>query len=319
MPRRPRSSLPVSFFHVINRGVRKLPIFTRPVEYRAFLNVLAGGLERYPVRLLSYCVLSNHWHLVIDTGTTATLSRFVKWVSATHAIRWHHRHKTVGQGALYQGRFRAIPIEHGAQLVRVCRYVERNALSATLVRRSQDWPWCSLSQRLRLDTRVPLATAPFLASAAWTDHVNADQPDQDPIEQLLWELDDRPNGSLRRETKTKPTSGTELLKPVEKSPVPLPHFADDPGVVAGVGETGEDGVGVGGGADEDQADPHVENAEHLGVADAAGALEPGKQRRRRPAGPVQREAAPLRKRARQILRNAPAGDVRHALDRSGYE
>ncbi len=317
MPRRPRRSLPVPFFHVINRAVRKLPIFARPPDYRAFLAVLSTGLQHHPVRLLSYCVLSNHWHLVVDAGTVATLSRFMKWVSATHAIRWHRRHQTVGQGPLYQGRFRAIPIESGAQLVRVCRYVERNALSAKLVQRAQDWPWCSLSQRLRLDERVPLSTAPFLGTTAWSEYVNAAQPLQDLVEGHLWEIGEAM--SAPEPSRVDPTSGTNLWKPVEKTPVPLPHFADHPGVVAGVGEGGEDGVGVVGGADEDQADAHVEGTKHLGVADAARPLKPRKKRRRRPAAAIEAETTALGKRARKVLRDAAAGDVGHALDRPRYE
>ena len=103
--------------------------------------------------------------------------RVHQWVTATHAIRWHRRHKTVGQGPLYQGRFKSRSRSRTAHNSSACAVTSNETRSrARLVRRAQDWPWCSLSQRLRLDTRVPLATAPFLASAAWTDHVNAAQP-----------------------------------------------------------------------------------------------------------------------------------------------
>jgi putative transposase len=197
---------------VINRGVRKLPIFLRPADYRAFLLVLREGLDRYPIQLLSYCILSNHWHLVVGPDTTPSLSRFVKWVAATHAIRWHHRHETIGQGPLYQGRFQALPIDGAADLVRVCRYVERNGLAAGLVQRAQDWPWCSLSQRLRVDdVGVPLVTTPFLASTAWCDHVNAPATAHDLVEEQRWKLKIKPG----------PTSGTLGPETVEKSPVPL--------------------------------------------------------------------------------------------------
>ena len=81
----------------------EIPIFTRPTEYRAFIDVLDDGLERYPVKLLAYCVMSNHWHLVVGPEGTESLSRFMRWVSSTHAVRWHHRHGTVGQGAAVQG------------------------------------------------------------------------------------------------------------------------------------------------------------------------------------------------------------------------
>src|SRR5688572_18358568 len=124
MPRRLRLAMSASFFHVINRSARRAPIFTRPTDYQAFLTVLQAGLERYPVRLLAYCILSNHWHMVVGPPDPKTLTGFVRWVTATHAIRWHRRHKTVGEGSLYKGRFLAIPIDQAANLVRVCRYVE---------------------------------------------------------------------------------------------------------------------------------------------------------------------------------------------------
>jgi putative transposase len=162
MARRPRSALAASYFHVINRSVRKVPIFTRPSDYRAFLTVLRQGLIRHPARLVSYCILSNHWHLVVGPNSIKDLSRLMHWVTVTHSVRWHRRHQTVGQGPVYQGRFKCQPIDATAVLMRVCRYVERNALRAGLVRRAQDWPWCSLSERLRADARLPLVSTSFL-------------------------------------------------------------------------------------------------------------------------------------------------------------
>jgi putative transposase len=212
MPRRPRSATPASFFHVINRTARRVPIFIRPNDYRAFVDVLDEGLALYPIQLLAYCVMSNHWHLVLGSSSTSDLSGFMRWVSATHAIRWHHRHGTVGQGALYKGRFQARPIDNAASLVRVCRYVERNALAAGLVKRAEDWPWCSLSERFRSDRRLPLAFTPFLVSSAWLAHVNAPATPADlaikqECNQAMWE-------------DTNPTSVPHKPKSVGKTPVP---------------------------------------------------------------------------------------------------
>ena len=74
-----------------------------------------------------------------------------------------------------------------ADLVHVCRYVERNALRAGLVRRAQDWPWCSLADRLRLEPRVTLHSAPFLSSATWIEHVNSGSSLRDEIRDLMLE------------------------------------------------------------------------------------------------------------------------------------
>ena len=223
MSRRRRSNLEAPFFHVLNRSVRKAPIFRRPPDYRAFLGVLQEGLDRFPVRLVAFCILSNHWHLVLEPAGTDGLIRFMHWVSTTHAIRWHRRRDTTGQGPVYEGRYRSIPIDGTGELMRVCRYVERNALRAGLVQRAQDWPWCSLAERLRLNPEVVLKPARFLTSQAWIDHVNAAGS--------AWEQIEEPNELVRfdplprRRRRTRRTPGTESSGSVEKTydpEIPIP-------------------------------------------------------------------------------------------------
>jgi putative transposase len=172
MPRRPRSAATPAYFHVINRAAAKVPLFVRPRDYRDFLAILREGLTRHPVPVISYCLMANHWHLVIGPTGTLLLSQLMHWVSTTHAVRFRRRHDSVGTGPVYQGRFKAKQIEDAASLIRTCRYVERNALTAGLVHRAQDWPWSSLSDRRQATQRVPLRGADFLASDVWVDHVN---------------------------------------------------------------------------------------------------------------------------------------------------
>ena len=185
MPRRARSTQRASYFHVINRSVRRLVLFTQPADYRAFLSILSQALEKHPVRLIAYSVMPNHWHLVLGQTDTATLSRCLHWVTSTHAIRLNRFRRSVGEGPVYQGRFTSMEIPAVGDLVRVCRYVERNALQAGLVRQAQDWPWASLSERLQSSPCVPLVNAPFLATRAWADYVNTTRPGDDAGENLL--------------------------------------------------------------------------------------------------------------------------------------
>ncbi len=189
MPRRARSTQRASYFHVINRSVRRLVLFTQPADYRAFLAILAQALEQHPIRLIAYCVMPNHWHLVVGPTDTPTLSRCLHWVTATHAIRLNQHRRTVGHGPVYQGRFNSVEIPAVGDLVRVCRYVERNALQARLVRRAQDWPWASLSERLQPAQDLPMVNAPFLGTRAWADYVNAPRPGDDAVEALLEPVD----------------------------------------------------------------------------------------------------------------------------------
>ena len=214
MPRPRRADLDAPYVHVVNRAVGRAPILTRRTDYRAFLKVLGQGLEKYPVTLVAYCLLSNHWHLILEPAGTTALARFMQWVTATHAIRWHRHHKTVGTGPVYQGRYHATPLPGVADLVGACRYVERNALAAGLVRRAEDWPWGSLSARQRPSPVVALKSARFLVSQAWIDHVNAVlSPGDRRIPVYCEDLNPRAVGRW--------TSGTGRRKSVENSSDPL--------------------------------------------------------------------------------------------------
>ena len=131
-------------YHVLNRSNAKMPIFKKEADYEAFERVLEEAVERSETRLLAYCVLRTHWHLVVWPREDGELSRFTGWLTLTHTQRWHaHRHST-GTGHVYQGRFKSFPVQEDEHFYAVCRYVERNALRANLVTRAEDWRWNSL-------------------------------------------------------------------------------------------------------------------------------------------------------------------------------
>jgi putative transposase len=121
-------------------------IFRHDGDFEAFEAVLAEAVERSAggVQLLAYCVMANHWHLVVRTTTDGALSPFMKWLTLTHTQRYQVAHRQVGHGPLYQGRFKSFVIQSGEHLLTVCRYVERNAARASLVERAEDWRWSSL-------------------------------------------------------------------------------------------------------------------------------------------------------------------------------
>ena len=148
MPRTRRLTQANYVYHVLNRGAKKGLLFEDPSDYADFEELLGEARERVPMRILAYCLMPNHWHLLLWPLTDGDLTRFVKWLSTTHACRWAHDHDCVGEGAVYQSRFKSIPIERGPHLVWAWRYVERNALRADLVSKAEDWPWCSLRKRM---------------------------------------------------------------------------------------------------------------------------------------------------------------------------
>ena len=115
-------------YHVLNRANGRLPIFQKDSDYAAFERILGEALAYVPgMRLLAYCLLPNHWHLVLWPRHDGELSTFGHWLTLTHTQRWHAHYHDVGTGHLYQGRFKSFPIEQDDHFLQVCRYVERNA------------------------------------------------------------------------------------------------------------------------------------------------------------------------------------------------
>jgi putative transposase len=164
-------------YHVLNRANARLPIFETEGDYEAFERVLTEAVERTDTRLLAYCVLPNHWHLVVWPREDGELSRFTGWLTLTHTQRWHAHRQSTGSGHVYQGRFKSFLVQEDDHFYTLCRYVERNALRANLVTRAEDWRWGSL-YRWKQGTsqeKSLLAAWPQPRRGAWVEYVNAPQ------------------------------------------------------------------------------------------------------------------------------------------------
>jgi putative transposase len=172
MPRRLRFATGGYVFHVLNRAVARDKIFDKSMDFAAFEKVLRQAKERLPMRLLAYCLLPNHWHLVLWPRRDRELSEFMRWLTVTHTQRWHaHRH-TAGTGPLYQGRFKSFPIQADDHFLSVCRYVERNPRRANLVQRAETWRWGSLWHRVHETGALLLDEWPLAIPEDWVARVN---------------------------------------------------------------------------------------------------------------------------------------------------
>ena len=159
----------------MNRAVARATIFEDGGDYDAFLRVVAEAAARHSMRVLAYCVMPNHFHLVLWPRGDGDLSRFMGWLTMTHTQRWHAHHRSTGTGHLYQGRFKSFPVQDDDHFLTLCRYVERNALRAGLTRRAEDWRWGSLWRR-RADAPgggPDLDAWPIDRPADWVERVNA--------------------------------------------------------------------------------------------------------------------------------------------------
>lgn len=168
-------------YHVLNRSNARLPIFKKEYDYQAFEKIMVEAKRKYPMRILTYCLMPNHWHLVLYPTRADNLSQFMAWLSLTHTQRWHAHYKAVGYGHLYQGRFKSFPVQKDEHFLQLCRYVERNALRAGLVKRAEQWPWSSLYRREYggLEEQNLLSPWPVTIDKNYLTWVNEAQPQEE--------------------------------------------------------------------------------------------------------------------------------------------
>lgn len=174
MPRTRRAAPGGYVYHVLNRGVGRLRLFSDPRDYEAFLEILDETLAKFPLRICGFCLLPNHWHFVVWPERDGQLAAFFQRLGVTHVTRWARAKGRVGYGHVYQGRFKSFPVQTDESFCRVVRYVERNALRAKLVEQAQDWPWSSLwiRQRGSEAQRGWLSTWPVRRPRDWCQYVN---------------------------------------------------------------------------------------------------------------------------------------------------
>lgn len=170
MPRAPRCSPADLCYHVLNRGNGRATVFHGDDDYRRFLDLLAEGRLRSPMRIVGYCLMPNHFHLLLWPRVDDVLGPWMQWLLTTHVRRHHRAH--CSSGHVWQGRYKSFPVESDGHLLTVLRYVEANPVRAGLVKHAADWTWSSH----RRDGSLLLPDAPPITLPAdWSRHVDTPQ------------------------------------------------------------------------------------------------------------------------------------------------
>jgi putative transposase len=140
MSRPLRIEYPGAVYHVTSRGNEKKPVFKDDTDRDNFLNALKHVNKRYNWICHAYCLMTNHYHLLIETpdGNLSIGMRQLNGVYTQLFNKWHNR-----TGHLFQGRYKAILIQKDSHLLEVCRYVVLNPVRAKMIERPEDWKWSS--------------------------------------------------------------------------------------------------------------------------------------------------------------------------------
>ena len=164
--------------HIVNRGNRRAQIFRDALDYLGFLAALTDAADRTTVRLLAFCLMPNHWHLVLWPVRGQEISAYMQVLMNAHIRDLQRRHGTSGTGHVYQGRFKNSGILTDRHFLNVCRYVEANPVCAGLVERAEAWEWSSLVRDGPAEGINILSPWPIARPSTWLEDVNRPQSDR---------------------------------------------------------------------------------------------------------------------------------------------
>lgn len=140
MARPQRIAIEEGYYHVMNRGAGRENIYSDEFDKQAFLQVIEEACEQYKVEILSYCLMDNHYHLLLKTPN-ANISRTMRHINGVYTQRYNRRHVT--DGPLFRGRYKAILVDSDAYLLHLTKYIHLNPLTAKMVKHLDNYPWSS--------------------------------------------------------------------------------------------------------------------------------------------------------------------------------
>ena len=143
MPRRKIKFEKGRHYHITNRGLAKKNIFLEDDDYKWFLDKMFHFRRKYDIEIIGYCLMPNHFHLVIRPNKNAGGIKFMKALQASHSVRFNSKWNRKGQ--LFEGRYHLEPIKDQRHLINTIKYIINNPVKAGLVKKPEDWPYLSFN------------------------------------------------------------------------------------------------------------------------------------------------------------------------------
>ncbi|MEA3363212.1 MAG: transposase [Thermodesulfobacteriota bacterium] len=178
MPRAARQLVDGGIYHLINRGNAQQTVFKKEQDFQAFTDLLLQMCNDFNIDLYAWCLMTNHYHLVVRPHKAELLSKGIHWFQSTHVRRYHRHYGSSGH--LWQGRYKSFSIDDSDQLLTVIRYVEANPARAGMVDSAVDWLWSSHRHRVGTGSAgaCPLSSAlPVDLPQPWTAYVDTPMTD----------------------------------------------------------------------------------------------------------------------------------------------
>jgi len=149
MPRKARIFVPNYPHHIVQRGHNRMAVFVANEDFRFYLENLKEWKTKLGIKLYAWCLMTNHIHLIVEPGEdSATVSELMKRLSGRQTAYVNKQEKRTG--SLWEGRFKASPIQRDNYLLACCRYVEMNPVRANMVPGPRQYKWSSYCERVGL-------------------------------------------------------------------------------------------------------------------------------------------------------------------------
>ncbi|MBU3914406.1 transposase [bacterium] len=159
MARQIRIEFPGAIYHITSRGNARLPVFTQVNDKKLFLTILAQVVERYNWLCHAYCLMDNHYHLLIET-VDANLSAGMRQLNGVYTQAFNRNHQKVGH--LFQGRFKSVHVERETHLLELCRYIVLNPVRANMISSPDKYTWSSYKATAGIVKAPPYLTTGWL-------------------------------------------------------------------------------------------------------------------------------------------------------------
>lgn len=170
MPRIARGLNDGFIYHVLNRGNSREEVFHKQGDYYSFTKLLTESLEQFKVKMFAYCLMPNHFHMLVEPDKGEDLSKFMQWLTTCHVRRYHQHYGTSGH--VWQGRYKSFIVQNDVHLLTVARYVEGNPVRSGLVKSAKEWRWSSHRDRLKNAGGGIISDLPITLPDDWSSYTD---------------------------------------------------------------------------------------------------------------------------------------------------
>lgn len=176
MPRIARGLADNQIYHIINRGNRRETVFHDNNDYERFLKLLIEAKDKYNIEIYAYCLMPNHFHLVIYTKYADSLSQ-MHWISSSY-VRYYNKRYNIS-GHLWQGRYKSFIVQEDTYLLVLLKYVEANPKRARIVKDCCEYRYSSARNRVENKEDLIISKPPIELPNNWYSYINSQEKDID--------------------------------------------------------------------------------------------------------------------------------------------